>query len=207
MSLEIQKRGEAKRGCGYRKGGGIYLVGDSFGADCGRLPIPLEVCPTCHGGIKPTRGWTWIDPIAIAQTYSCTSEIAECDSCPMNDQELPRQAGLLWIGEKFYPLPEDFLREGAAVGLSRRISAIPNDFVVGETLVLLAHRMAVPAVDEDSEPTPAIFAAFTPSAIEYVVSGEESDEELESLVDRGMTLVSVEKAEQSTRLVDGERIQ
>ena len=52
---------EAKRGCGYRKVGGLYLVSDGLGIPCDRLPITLEVCPCCGAGIKPARGWTWVD--------------------------------------------------------------------------------------------------------------------------------------------------
>ena len=53
---------EARRGCGYRKVGGLYLMGGTGGMPCCKMPIPLHVCPTCHGGIKQTRGWSWIDP-------------------------------------------------------------------------------------------------------------------------------------------------
>ena len=52
---------EAKRGCGYRKVGGIYLVGDGLSAVCDRLPYPLEVCRVCGAGIKPSRGIQWLD--------------------------------------------------------------------------------------------------------------------------------------------------
>ena len=51
---------EARRGCGYRKVGGLYLMGGTGGMPCCKMPIPLHVCPTCHGGIKQTRGWSWI---------------------------------------------------------------------------------------------------------------------------------------------------
>lgn len=32
---------EARRGCGYRKAGGLYLVASGMGSPCHRLPIPL----------------------------------------------------------------------------------------------------------------------------------------------------------------------
>lgn len=51
---------ESKRGCGYRKVGGIYLVGGGIGVPCDRLPFLLETCRTCGQGIKQARGWTWI---------------------------------------------------------------------------------------------------------------------------------------------------
>lgn len=51
---------EARRGCGYRKVGGIYLVGGGIGVPCDRLPYPLTVCPCCSQGVKQGRGWTWV---------------------------------------------------------------------------------------------------------------------------------------------------
>src|SRR5207302_7622776 len=62
---DVEKGGdvavEAKRGCGYRKIGGLYFVGGGRGVACDRLPIPLDICPTCGHGIKQTRGFTWVD--------------------------------------------------------------------------------------------------------------------------------------------------
>ena len=140
---------EAKRGCGYRKVGGLYLVSGGFGVPCDRLPIELTVCPCCHGGFKQSRGWTWIDVALLVggdHTINTPSKSYPCDCqslgrcCPLceNVKGLGK-AGLLWIGEKFYPTPADFDREGAAMGISRRISAIPRNFKVGETWILLAH--------------------------------------------------------------------
>ena len=53
---------EAKRGCGYRKQNGLYLVGGGLSAPCDRMPFPLERCKTCGGGIKFTRGPQWLQP-------------------------------------------------------------------------------------------------------------------------------------------------
>jgi hypothetical protein len=39
---------EPKRGCGYRKVGGIYLVSGGEGRPCGCLQIPLHTCPSCR---------------------------------------------------------------------------------------------------------------------------------------------------------------
>lgn len=36
---------ETRRGCGYRKVGGIYLVCDGAGFRCDQLPVNLEVIP------------------------------------------------------------------------------------------------------------------------------------------------------------------
>ena len=57
------------------------------------------------------------------------------------------RVGLIWVGEKFYPTPQDFCAEAEKMGISRRIPAVPNDFVLGETWVWLAHRKAIEAID------------------------------------------------------------
>lgn len=56
---------EAIRGCGYRKIGGLYLCGEYISVPCDRLPYPLDICPTCGGGIKVSRGFTKINPLRL----------------------------------------------------------------------------------------------------------------------------------------------
>jgi hypothetical protein len=110
--------------------------------------------------------------------------------------------GLLWCGEKFYKTPQDWMREARLQGVSRRISTVPNDFVVGETWVLMAHPKAVRRVDDEGETTyhPGIFQAFLPTAIEYVVKGDETEEELARKVKWGITLVRIERVEEPQTL-------
>lgn len=138
---------EAERGCGYRKLGGMYLVADSMAADCGGLPIELGSCPTCSVGIRPARGWTWINPRRLFGSVQCDSFELEthsglvCERCPVSHP--PDRAGLLWIGQEHYPTPLDFTKEAAEVGVSRRISSVPHDFEIGKTWVFVAHREAI----------------------------------------------------------------
>lgn len=195
MHRAIVVKREYRRGCGWRKPGGLYLVADGPAAPCGKLPIPLEICPTCGGGIKPSRGWTWVNGTALAATKTCESP--QCSSlCPLAGP-LGR-AGLLWIGEKFYPRPIDWEREADAQGVSRRIPAVPRDFKLGETWVLVAHRKAIE--DPDGSFTPAIFRAFKPTRIEVVVTGDEPDDEIDGMVKRGLTPIKIERAGEQTNL-------
>ena len=59
---------EQKRGCGYRKVGGLYMVTDPGTLTlCDRMTIKLEPCEHCEAmgfscGFKPARGWTWVMP-------------------------------------------------------------------------------------------------------------------------------------------------
>ena len=189
---------------------------------CHRLPFELSVCPTCSQGVKPARGWTWIDAINLFSP-SCGERLLkdtayegmelvntsdthclDCVVCRPSllvpDKEFKGTApehfgmsGLIWIGEKFYPTPESFIEEANVLGVSRRISVVPNGFVLGETRVFFAHRLAVedddnPAVDKRH---PGIFEAFMPTSIDYVIKGEETDEELAWYEKRGISLVKV----------------
>ncbi len=220
----IQTRYDRKRGCGWRKPGGIYLVSSGLAAPCGALPIPLCRCPTCGNGIKATRGWTWIDAGALLSpaVALCDGPPAlnpdrfgqqpTCIRCPMS--RISGRHGLLWVGGQFYKTPEDFTREAMNQGVSRRISQLPKDLKLGETWVFIAHREAIEigrVLCERGEPGatplmdgkydrpvygPAVFHAFKPTAVEYVVNGSESDEEVARLEKRGLTLVRIERVEE-----------
>lgn len=195
MHPAVQLRVEERRGCGFRKPGGVYLVSDGPSAPCGKLPIPLEICPTCGQGIKPARGWTWIHATALLASRECQSP--DCSPrCPLAGS-LGR-AGLLWIGEAFYGRPEDWTAEARRLGVSRRISAVPRGFVVGQTWVLVAHRKAIRNPDDSW--TAAIFHAFCPQRIEYVVRGDETDEQIEDLLKRGLTPVLVRRVQEQHEL-------
>jgi hypothetical protein len=203
---------EHQRGCGYRKVGGLYLVGGSMAVPCDRLPIELGICPCCSQGIKFSRGFTWIDvpklvggrhilpaefanfnsmmPVFPARPCNCTIEYGSIFTtipCPLcKEPESIGRAGLLWVGTKFYPIPEHFVLEGKSLGFSRRIKSVPHDFKIGETWILLAHNKAivkeVPAEDTPIPTTkrafaPGIFFLWRPSRLEriYLESQRESE--------------------------------
>lgn len=228
---------ETKRGCGYRQAGGTYLM--SFGemVPCGRLPVPLEVCPTCSGGIKHARGWTWIDADKILEGKSCdllTSEYnrdnsmggaeaakAHCDRCSLRPGNELGRCGLIWIGKAHYETPAEWMEEASKMGVSRRIPAIPRGFKLRETRVFVAHIEAtwkscpdctveVDGIAESKSAftdgnahkcktckgkrvvgAAAIFNSFVPTRIDYIVSGEETEEELDVLEEKGFTLIKV----------------
>lgn len=172
---------EPKRGCGYRKVGGTYLVGPLTGDSCHRLPFPLGICPTCKSGIKQTRGWTWLDPsgvignpcgMVLGTTREGTRE--HCDYCMVCEPSkfLGEEVGLLWVGEKFYSETKDFIKEAVELGVSRRISAVPNDFVLGLHYVFLAHPEAFPGGEppEYKDAEPGIFLLWKPERIEKIIT-------------------------------------
>ena len=169
MTHPIETRREHRRGCGYRKPGGLYLVSDGSGKGCERMPIPLEVCPTCSQGIKPARGWSWIESGPILAANPCRKIVRNeplvdlqlggpspgralfCIGCPMTPEIMGR-VGLLWVGMKYYATTDDVLKEAAAQGISRRIPAIPQGFKLGEHWVWLAHQATIPPVHDDQCP-------------------------------------------------------
>jgi hypothetical protein len=154
MSVRVSH--ERARGCGFRKQGGTYMVAPRPSEPCSLLPVEMSVCPCCGAGIKPARGWTWIEPDPIldahyAKVVGCGEGLAvprlhdgpeHSAVCPFT-HKLGR-VGLIWVGETFYKTPAEFMREAHDMGLSRRISQVPRDFKPGETWVLLGHRKAVP---------------------------------------------------------------
>jgi len=193
MHPAVQTRVEGKRGCGYRKPGGLYMINRADGESCGRIPFPLIVCPCCGEGFRPSRGFRWVDGQKLLET----APICSSDRCPIecpfrsgNEEKVGRSI-LIWVSPDNYPTPDDFKAEASTMGISRRIAGdqIPRGLIVGETWVFLAHREAIDT--SSAEPTPGVFRAFVPEMVEYVIKGTETDSEIESLVKRGITPVQV----------------
>jgi len=191
----------------------------------------LDVCPVCSHGFKQSRGWTWVDlfglvggdhRVTIPQGFAgnreatpgvpAQTEECGCLHCPLcYNVKAIGKAGLLWIGEKFYKTPEEFNREGINLGLSRRISAIPRNFKVGETWVMLAHPKGDRSCDyvspEEAEEKhlrletengitwqyfPAVFTLWKPSRIEKICKeSERGSEAVAKLLEQGITPVFV----------------
>jgi hypothetical protein len=201
---------EARRGCGYRKVGGLYLVGSGGGIACDRLPIALEVCGCCGQGIKPTRGWTWVDIAGLvggdhmitppynhnvsrigAEPYPCSCHPA----CPLcHNVAKMGKGGLLWIGAQFYPTIEHFEVEARALGISRRITTLPRGFELGKTWLLLAHTRGIvkPTGELKAGYVPAIFRVWKPERIERIYTESQRDSEaVQADIKRGITPVFV----------------
>jgi len=209
---------EAKRGCGFRKVGGLYLVSDGIMAVCDRLPLEIGACPVCGEGLHVTRGTRAIQPRALWGDHQpCTESNPEyCAVCrpPAGTHYL------MGVGKRYYPTPADFIAEGIAQGVSKRISAIPTGFKAGESFIYLTHPIAVeikPApdvvqmameiaagaagdgyqprlVDAPLAPEyrPGVFAAFRCKRIEKLIwKSEATEETIKELVKRGITPVII----------------
>jgi hypothetical protein len=192
-------RYEGERGCGRRKTGGLYLVADGPARGCGKLPIPLEVCPCCGQGFKPSRAPQWIEqPERLWNSLDCDD--GRCSTCPMSNAFESGPALMIWVGEKYYKTSMDFTKESALMGISRRIKHIPQKFKVGETWVLLAHRKAVeiaPLFSAKPHWQPGIFAMFLPQRIEIIIRGDEPDSVIDGYIERGLTPVLIKQKEEA----------
>ena len=133
------------------------------------------------------------------------------------------RAGILWIGGKFYPTPGDWTKEAEEMGVSRRISQIPKDLVVGETWAFVGHRKAVLRICDCNEkdgtagsPLPdcekckgeghyyvsGVFHAFMPTRIEVIVDEAIEQKEVDKLVKRGLTPVVINRVDKDGNSVD-----
>lgn len=199
MHPGIVIREEGSRGCGRRKSGGMYLVCDGPARGCCKMPIPLEVCPCCGQGIKPSRAPQWLEqPERLWRDIDCTAGEDRCSTCPLSNAYETGPALLVWVGEKYYNSSQDFIRESRIMGISRRIKTVPRNFIVGQTWVLLAHRKAIElggAFSKEPQWQPGIFSMFKPERIEIIVTGNEPDSVIDGYLERGLTPVLIKRDE------------
>jgi hypothetical protein len=200
VSHLVQTRHDHLRACGWRQPGARYLIAATIGLPCGRLPCPTTHCPTCGHGVKLTRRWQWFEPAPFFRDRPCTLDQGTCDPCPLAEPRSLPQSGLLWVGATHYASPRSFLAEASSLGVSKRIPARPRAFLLGITRVYLAHPTA--CIDPILLNTvPGIFASFVPTAIEYVVTGTETDAWLEHMIHQGITPVRIERIDPEPPLI------
>lgn len=207
---------EEERGCGFRKVGGLYLEGEYLSLPCDRLPLALETCPVCGGGIKVGRGFTEINPLRLWGIHTpCSDSHRPCIVCDPGEDP----AYIMLVGEGYYKSPGDFAQEAKLMGISKRIPFVPKNMIVGKTVVYLAHHKAVevreaPALQYNMGEIPdwtgpprlldaetvkkatGIFSAFIPQRIVQIVkesalNGPAGEKLREDLAKRGITPVPV----------------
>ena len=171
---------EKERGCGYRKVGGMYLMAGKVSAPCDRLPFELTVCECCGEGYKQSRGIRYVQPTKMLggthpryyssgiKTHGCNC-LPLCPACNPNDVFGEKgKAALMWIGAGHYPTPDDFIKEGAEQGISKRLSTVPKDFKIGETVVFFAHPKALLTYKEHGEQRAINFGQTNHNEAEYL---------------------------------------
>lgn len=158
---------EAKRGCGYRTVGSLYLCGGGIWTTCDRLPYEVGACPVCGEGIHFPRSLHQIDPLGLFGYHEICKDRLSCRMC-QPDHEI---AFILGVGEKYYS-PQTFITEAQTMGVSKKIASIPKNLKLGETWVYLIHRKAIYAgKDDEGKDTykTAIFSAFVPQTVEMPI--------------------------------------
>lgn len=193
---------EQKRLCGYRKVGAMYLVGNIYFEGCHRLPVKIPE-------IKFFRGYKEINPYkligkcnrihtsknVIPSDVGCVT----CSICNPPDEDLVH--GLMFVGEQYYT-PGKFIKEVLKLGVSKRISNIPNGLVLGKTIVYLAYKKMPFKIElygigglydfDGTEYIPSIFMAFKPERVEMLIRNSDATEEkLEKLKSHSITPVIV----------------
>lgn len=208
---------EQRRGCGYRKIGGLYLVSSpGITLVCDGLPMPLERCGCC-GFVPPfSRNLQHIHPqyiiqaeIKLHQPEKSDFEEFDCscaDMCPVcNAKAWEIQGfnyGLMFVGSQY--TPSSFIKEAELQGVSKRIPEIPNWLKLGETWILLAHNkvpkdVTLKTLKENTmlmkEPKTcrAVFYAFKPERVEMPVwKGSVSNADIQEFEKHGITPVLLE---------------
>lgn len=183
---------ELRRGCGYRKVGGLYLVGEGLSIVCERLPFNLHICPVCNEGIRVTRSYRWIDGSRFLGKNcekNCSCHSINCPICNSNDIG---KCLVMGVGDKFYT-PEKFIKEAQSMGVSKRIQAIPQGFEMCKTWILLTHSKAGTILENDEvKSVPAVFYAFKPQRIEKLMKKSDINEEIKKDFDKkGITIIEV----------------
>lgn len=188
---------EAKRGCGYRKVGGLYLCGTGLAVPCDRLPLPIEPCPVCGSEPRFTRSISRIDPLRLWGNHDPCVD-TNCPVC-----QPPPKGFLVWVGKEY--TPKSFVQEALTLGISKRIHAIPTDLQLGEDWVFCAylklipknnHTFTLPFGDDHERRhafTPGIFYAFRPQRLELVVTETQAKDEqrMAELREKGITPIAV----------------
>jgi len=175
---------EKRRGCGFRKIHGMYLVADGIWVACDRLPYEVAPCPTCGGGIHFPLNPRTINPQKLfGEHENCSDKFKPCHMC----QPTEEIAFVMGVGKGFYKTPNDFLTEAIAMGVSKRVSFIPKKMEFGKTVIYLIHPKAIYKGKDDEgkdQYQMGIFTAFVPKAVEKLFWESERNKKLEEKLEK-----------------------
>lgn len=176
---------EARRGCGFRKVHGTYLVSGDIWATCDRLPVEVKPCPTCGGGIHFPLSLKEINPLDLFGKHDkCKDEHKPCPMC----QPTKDPAYILGVGKMFYNDPTKFISEAVNMGVCKRVAFIPKNLKVGKTVIYLIHKKAI--YDGHERYRMGVFATFVPKRIEKLFwESEKTDKLVKHCEKQGITPV------------------
>lgn len=214
---------DSKRKCGWRKNG-LYLRSEGEFHACGKLPFALDKpCPVRGAGVRISRGLQKICLSALMKDVECSTP-DECRRCATNTVEFAwmmsvgekfynmpgdfaREAIEQGISKRIHAIPRGFKVGESYVALCHKKAVVKFETVE----VPLDDDLRQASSDEpgllDADEgkgvvkkvvpvfTQGIFSIFKPTRIEYVVKGDETDEQIERMIERGITPVNVVKDE------------
>jgi hypothetical protein len=210
---------EGKRGCGYRHNG-LYLKSDNTDwMGCGKLPVAIDKpCPVCGSGIRITRGLQKVNWKILSQNNPCKTP-DECSHCLANVTEyawlmsvgekfyktpgdFTKEALEMGISKRIHAVPRGFKVGESVVLLCHKYAVTEwQEVEIPLGSVTEDMRREESLFDKNVEtgtvkkmvPTfhQGIFAIFKPTRLEYVVKGDETDAEIERLIERGIVPVKV----------------
>lgn len=80
---------------------------------------------------------------------------------------------LMWVGHKYYPTADDYIKEAIAMGCSKRVPMLPEDVVPGKSRVFLAH-------DDGKKGQGRIFGFFVLQGVEIIIDEPDKIEEYQN---------------------------
>jgi hypothetical protein len=181
----------APRKCGVRQQGGFYLIGDMSSETSVFFPKALE-CGCGMEVMRPSRSIQKFKPGKMWPSLRIEG--------PANRLRITfKEDDLAWavtIDKKNYKMPSDYFDEADKQGISRRMNNGPlKQFKLGESWAFIIHDRAIPLgelntddieIDEKTgkkEMYKAGFiGCFKPTAIQYVVIGDEKESYLQELI-------------------------
>jgi hypothetical protein len=182
MGVRVMSR--HTRGCGTRKTGGTYIFCEGIPMNCEQLPLPLpEACPCCGEEINFFRSVKVIRPDTLFKT--CEHEEHKCHHFGCSCCKPPERGGLMWVGTEY--TRESFVNEALAIGVSKRIPAIPKNLKIGDPL-FLCHREALP---EGVENRKGVFMVSHITAFHRILSEKDAEDQdiIDELERQGITPV------------------
>lgn len=214
---------ESERGCGWRKVGGAYLVGEGLSFPCDALPLDLEPCGECGFEVPFSRGIQEIHLGYIASKVEkahkrrpggrCIENPGSPLPCPICSLNIAGKIFLMYVSQEYYT-PESFTKEARNMGVSKRIApqSLPKDLQIGRDWIFLAHkRTSFKTYDGSTkgwkdEVKPGVFYAFRPQRVEILLWKGQREEEILEWEKKGFTVVLIDPTPENIKKHGGKLV-
>lgn len=179
MTKSIIRMKQIKRGCGFRRIGGTYVVGEiptvSFNKSqiCPNLPLNIPECPTCGHTIPFFRSIKKINPLELFLPPVNKCKDKNCPFCNIPGE----RAWIMWVGKKYYTT-DTFINEAITTGVSKRVPFRPEGFKDGDWVYLAYPKVfEIPRKGKKSKWKPGFFCAFKAQQFERIIPEKKSNDQ------------------------------